>query len=245
MKKMILGVSLVSALVLVAGCGDSGDDKVAFDAVNVEYKSAGTYDLSQYLVPAQNQISNYVENEYTNNSGKRDYSNTPDEDSPSYSTSQYDINGTTIEETTDGALETTFNILADKVVGTDADDNSVESYVRYADKGNYVFKKKGLDEDLGSLELVCKLANHHDSKEVSGKTYNDIIEFSCTIDSYDSATVGGSKIEVIGDGTSVRLFAKDKGLISTVTDICAQTKADGTKTKSVCIKSTEDITTIN
>jgi len=36
----------------------------------------------------------------------------------------------------------TFNILADKVVGTDADDNSVESYVRYADKGNYVFKKK-------------------------------------------------------------------------------------------------------
>lgn len=80
---------------------------------------------------------------------------------------------------------------------------------------------------------------------MSGKTYNDIIEFSCTIDSYDSETVGGSKIEVIGDGTSIRLFAKDQGLISTVTDICAQTKADGTKTKSVCIKSTEDITTIN
>ena len=45
----------------------------------------------------------------------------------------------------DGALETTFNILADK--------------------GNYIFKEKGLVEDLGILELVCKLANHHDSND--------------------------------------------------------------------------------
>ena len=245
MKKMILGVSLVSALVLMTACGDSGDSKVAFDDVKIEYKNEGTYDLSQYLVPAQNQISNYVENVYTNQSGKRDYSNTPDEGSPSYSKSQFNINGTTIEVTTDGTLDTTFNILADKINSTDADDNSVESYVRYTDKGNYILKKQGPDGDSGNLKLVCKLANHHNSKKVSGTTYNDIIELSCTIDAYDSGTVGGSKVEVIGSGTSVLYFAKNKGSISTVTDICVESKTDGTKTKAICSKTTEEITTIN
>ncbi len=244
MNKMILEASLVSAVLFAVGCGDSGDKKVAFADAKIEYKDTGAYDLSHYLVPAQNQISNYVENEYTNKSGKRDYSKTADEDSPSYSVSQFDINGTVIQETVDGALDTTYNILADKVIGTDAEDNSIESYVRYADKDNYIFKMQKEDEELGHVETICKLANYHDSKKVSRETYNDVIEMVCTIDSSDAATVGGSKIEVTGSGTQLRFFAKDKGLISTSIDFCTETKTDGKKTRATCVKITEEITTM-
>ena len=55
----------------------------------------------------------------------------------------------------------------------------------------------------------------------------------------------GNEVEVIRSGTSVLYFAKNKGSISTVIDICVQTKTDGTKTKATCSKTTEEITTIN
>ena len=47
-----------------------------------------------------------------------------------------------------------------------------------------------------------------------------------------------NEVEVIGSGTSVQYFAKDNGLISTLMDICVQTK-------DTCSKITEEITTIN
>ncbi len=243
MKKMILGTSL--ALALLSGCGSNKESKVAFADVKIEYKTAGAYNLSNYLLPKQNQISNYVENQYTNNTGKRDYSKTADDGSPSYTSSQFDVNNTTIKESIAGALETTSTILADKITSKDTADGRVENYVLFADKGDYISKSKGAVEDLGSMELVCKLANHYDNKTVSGTAYDDVIEVACTVDSYDSATVGGSKIEVIGEGTNRKLFAKNKGLISDVIDFCIQTKADGTKTKASCVKTTQEITTIN
>ncbi len=242
MKKIILGTSL--ALALLSGCGSDGDSKVAYADAKVEYKTAGAYKLSDYLVPAQNQISNYVENTYTNKSGKRDYSKTADEGSPSYTASNFDVNGSTIKESIDNVLDTTYNILADKITSTDAD-GTVENYVLFADKGDYISKTQGTDENLGAVELVCKLANHYANKIVSGTAYDDVIEVSCTIDSHDEATVGGSKIEVIGEGTNKKLFAKNKGLISDVIDFCTQTKTDGTKTKATCVKTTQEITTIN
>lgn len=74
MKKIIFGASLVSALVLMSGCGDSGDsgdDKVDIDAVKVVYKTTATYDLSEYILPAQSQISTYLEKAFTNDKGKK------------------------------------------------------------------------------------------------------------------------------------------------------------------------------
>jgi len=245
MKKTILGISLFASLLLTLGCGGSKDKKVAFDDVKVEYKNSGTYDLSHYLVPAQNQISNYVKKVYTNKSGKRKYSETPDEGNTTYSKTEYDINGTTIKEITDEKLETTYNILTDKITATDAEDNSVDRYARYADKGNYILKEELRDKDLGKMKSVCKLADHFENKNINGTTYDDVIEVTCDIDSYDSAVIGGRQVEVISDGKGVLLFAKDKGMISFMTDICVEDKIDGKKTDAMCTKETQEITTIN
>ena len=77
---------------------------------------------------------------------------------------------------------------------------------------------------------------------MSATTHNDIIEISCTIDSNQSVTAGDSKVEMIGSGTMVGYLAKNKGTISTVTDICGHKKTNGTKTRT-CNKTTEEIIT--
>jgi len=244
MKKTILGISLLTTLLLTVGCG--GDKKkVGFDDVKVEYKSGGTYDLSHYLVPAQNQISNYVKKVYTNKSGKRKYDNTPDEGNTTYSKTEYDINGTLIQAITDGALETTFKILTDKVTATDAKNKSVENYARYADKGDYILKEELTDAEDGTLKYFCKVADHLENTNINGHTYDDVLKVTCPMEIYDSATIAGNKVEVVGDGESILLFAKDKGMISFITDMCVENKFNGKKTESNCIKETQEITTIN
>jgi len=243
MKKIILGTSLV--LALLAGCGSDKKSKVSFNDIKIDYKTKGAYNLSEYIIPKQNQISNYVENEYTNNNGKRDYSKKADEGSPFYTSSRFDVNNTTVKEFSDETLDTTYSISTDRITSIDADDGSKETFVLFADKGDYVMKEKVDDEDLGSVEVVCKLTNHYESKKVSSKTYDDVIEVVCDIDSYDSGKVGGSNIEVIGNGTNTKLFAKNKGLISDIYDFCRQTKSNGKKTEDICVKTTKEITTIN
>ncbi len=248
MKKIVLAFSLIGiSSMLFVGCGGGGDKKVAFDDVKIEYKSEGKYDLSHYLVPAQNQISNYVENDYINELGKRSYKD-PDEDSPSYSASRYEVNGTIIKEfDNDGSLDTIYEIKADRIINKTFDGNQTEEeiFVRFADDSDYIFKKRDHDDDLGQVELICKLTDHYDNKKINGNDFSDVIEMGCTIDSHDSGKVGGNDIEVIAEGTLKFLFAKGKGYISSVSDICKKTKTNGKVTKSTCVKEVEEITTIN
>ena len=242
MKKIIFGS--LSVLVLLTACGSSKDDKMTFDDAKLEFKDSGKYDLKEYIVPKEDQISNYENNEFTDLSGKRKYKNEADENSPYFNAVSFDVNGSVVKESEDGNLQTTYRILSNKIESVDTD-NSKEIFVRYADVGDYILKFKELDDDLGDSELVCKLSNHYDKNMVNNKEYSDIIEISCTINTIDSKTVGGSKIEVVGGGSIKKLFAKDKGLISDIIDFCKTTKTDSKDTNRVCVKQTQEIATIN
>jgi hypothetical protein len=247
MKKIILNLSIISALILT-GCGDDGDDEVTFEDVKIEYKTKASYDLAEYFLPAQNQISNYVDNVYTNEHGKKEYFKNADEGSPSYSISRYEINGSKIKEFNNSTSldpDTTYEILSDKIILTDVSDNSVMSSVRFADNGNYISKAQESSKEFGLTKETCKLTGHLDEKKVSGRVYNDVIELRCSIDILDSDEIGGQKITVTGNSDLVNHFAKGKGLISSVSNYCSQTKTGDKLTKSECKKLTHEITTIN
>jgi len=245
MKKMILGVSLVSALVLVTGCGDDKDKKVAIDDVTVKYAASGTYDMSQYMLASDSQINSYVSKTFTNDKGKKSYKDVADE--TTYPASRFDVNGSIIKEydDTDDELDTTSTILSDRIKQIDAEDNEVSYIARYAEKGDYIIKIVSTDTDGFTLKTACKLNKQLTSKEINTKTYNDVIEVVCNAEGSQTTTVAGQEVSVTSESNVINLFAKGKGLISSITEDCYTRKDGDTITKEVCEKEIQEITNIH
>lgn len=174
---------------------------------------------------------------------KKEYKATPDEESD-YST-RFDVNGTTVKEYEEGnSLDVTNTISSDRIKMVDADDGEVTTMARYADKSDFYSKAVSTDSDGDTFKIACHVSKKLDSKEVRSETYNDVLEVVCDIEAAGSATVGGEAVSSTASGTSVIYFAKDKGLISNITEICNKVKI-GSIEKQSCEKTIEEITTIN
>ena len=241
MKKMILGLSLSTVLVLMSGCGDSSD-KVDIDAVTVTYKNAATYDLSEYILATQSQTNNYVSKEFTNTSGKKDYKNTPDEEI--YSITRFEVNQSIVKEyNADNFLQTTNTILSDRIKTVDTDSEEI-LIARFADKDDYIIKSVTTDADNTTTKIACKINKHLNTKAVNNKTYTDILEMSCDVTFSETTTAGGDTVSSTADGIIIIYFAKDNGPISSMIEACTKTSIGDKIVKNSCTKTTEDITNI-
>ncbi len=239
MKKIIFGASLVSALVLMSGCGDSGDDKVDIDAVVVEYKNSATYDLSEYTLATQSQTNMYVVKTFTNDKGKKSYQESPDE--TAYPIVRYDVNGSIVKEyDINGDLDTTNTILSDRI----SIDNGSSTMARFADKGDYVSKVSFTDNNGVTIKVACKINKQLASKEVSPKTYEDVLEMVCAMEGAQTTTLGGKAASVNLEGSLITYFAKGNGAISSIMEGCTKTKVGDTVVLQSCEKETEEITNI-
>ncbi len=237
MKKSILAISLLGSLaILSTGCGSSS-----------ESSSTTVYDLSQYSLPSQNQINNYVEETYENDEGKKDYSNSPDSEG-AYA-QKYEIDGTTVKEYRDNILETTYTIQSNKIVEVDAQDNSSINVTREVKEGDTIISiNKTLQQDSITMTFKnsCKLSDHLNSKEIKGTTYNDVIEVKCegTVTSPEGAQVGGLPFSISSENTNFTYFAKGKGMILDIEEYCSTTILNNAESKE-CEKEITEITTIN
>ncbi len=242
MKNIVLGLSFVAAALLTTGCGGDGDKSVNLNDVTVKYKTAGTYDLSQYIVPNAAQTSNYVEESFTNNKGKKEYKQVADE--TTYTATRFDINGSTIKEYDKAnELDVTDIILADKInIIIDSEDTT--SIARFADNGDYVAKTTD-NQGNSHHTLVCKVTKKLATKSVNGQEYSDVLEMSCTYKGDGSTMVNSQQLTSTTDGTILNYFAKDTGLISLVDESCTKTKLKDKVITHECTKETQSITTIN
>jgi hypothetical protein len=248
MKKSILAISLLSSLtILYTGCGSSDSKKVDLKDVVVKFKTSANYDLSQYITSNKNQINNYVIKTYKNEEGKKKYNDIPDE--TSYDATRIDVNGTIIKEYDGSELDTTYSILTNKLVSTEADDNSTITVARYADKGDYVSK---IDKTIQSNGLsltyihVCKVADYLASKEINGNTYTDVLKITCE---GSAKTPAGAKLNnvpysVLMEITSTGFYAKNQGNIWEEEETCNSTTVNKTTSES-CEKEITEITTIS
>ncbi len=243
MKKIVLAASVVT-IVLMNGCGSSGDSKVDLSAVKVEYKNAATYDLSQYLIPTRNQINNYANTTFTNTKGKKDYKETPDEPAVA-SVEKYDVNGSIIKEF-DGsdALITTSTVTADRISQLD-EDGTTQVLARFADKGDYFTKRTRTNSDGINITLACKVKNHLETKNIGSQTYTDVLEVECPFEGIQTTTLGGQQATVKSEGSSINFFAKDDSLILSTTETCVTTKVGDNTVSKRCIKEIEKLFTIN
>jgi hypothetical protein len=248
MTKSIITISILSSLILFStGCGGGSDKKTDPKDAVVEFKTSGTYDLRQYITATQNQINNYVEKTFTNNKGKKEYANTADE--TSYYATRFDINNTTIKEFNDNDLDLTYDIQTTKIIEKDADDNTTMNIARYADNGDYVYKKDETIQLNGitfTAVYACKISDHLSSKEVNGNTYNDILEITCegSTNSQEGAKLNGNPLSIESESSLKSYLAKGEGIIWEEDETCTSTTINKTTSKE-CEKELTEVTTIN
>lgn len=237
MKKSILAISLLSTLaILSTGCGSSSGSG-----------STTVYDLSQYLLPSQNQINNYVKETYENNKGKKKYSDSPDSED-AYA-QKYEVDGTTVKEYKDNILETTHTIQSDKIVEVDAQDSSSIDTTRKLKEGDTIISiNKTLQQNNITMTFKnsCKLNDYLSSKEIKGTTYNNVIEVKCkgTVTSPEGAQVGGLPFSISTKNTTIIYLAKGKGMILEIEEYCSTTILNNAESKE-CEKEITEIATIN
>ena len=239
MKKIVLGTSLVLAMVLGSGCGDS-DSKKSIDDVVVDFKNAATYNLSEYVVPSQAQTNNYAEKVFKNSDGKKKYDAVADEEN--FTSKVYDINGSTVRSLVGGQLDESYTTVANKINQVD-DDGLLTQFARYADTGDYISKVVRSMSNGLKMKQACKLNKKIDSKVINNVTYSDILEVVCTVENSGEGTTLGQTFKVASDGEIVSLFAKGEGMISTISEGCTKTTL-GSIEKETCEKSVETITNI-
>jgi len=248
MTKSILTISILSSMVLfTTGCGGGSDSTTDPKDAVVEFKTSGTYDLRNYVTATQNQINNYVEKKFTNDKGEKKYEDTADE--TSYYATRFDVNNSTIKEFKDDVLESTYTILSNKIIEKDAEDNTEFSIARYADDGDYVFKKSETTQLNGitfTIVDACKVTDHLTSKEVNGHTYNDVLEITCEgySTSQEGATLNGNPLSIKTESTFISYSAKNEGTIWEEDETCTSTTLNKTTNKE-CEKEITEITTIS
>ncbi len=245
MKKNILALAFVGSLAMVMiGCGGDDDKKeVKIEDVELVYKTLGTYDLKEYQTPVSNQINNYEEKTYKNNKGKKSYPAEPVKtDNHIY---KYEVNATAVKEIINSTLDSTYIYNNDRITILYADDNTSEDFVRFVEKGDYIYKKvfegknNGLDVEIS---MLCKVDSHINTMDVNGDTYNDIIKISCINKGSAIGKVNGDDYSNKANGTSVVYIAKDIGEISSADEDCETTKLNDIVTSSSCEKEIIEIT---
>ena len=248
--KKLLTLTLASAISLaLIGCGSS-DKKTDLNSITLDFNKKGkaTYDLSEYLFNKDQKTITKVDKTFTNKDGKKNYENLPDSDKETkYYTTTTEINGSTIKEFEDQILDTTSNILDDKISLVSEDINT--NMIRYADKGDYFMKWNSTYTESG-LTLngitVCKITGHQDSITVNSIQFHDILKSTCTLEatSKDGQTLQGKLFELKSISDFDTYFAKDIGEVLSTNDGCEVVKLDDKVVSSECEKEITEIITI-
>jgi hypothetical protein len=245
MKNIVLGTSLVLAMVLGSGCGSDGDSKVDIDGVTITYKNSAALDMSEYMIASKSQTNAYVKTTFTNDSGKKEYKNVAD--ATTYPEIRYDINGSIAREyDANNILDVTNTTLSDRIRNLDASDGSTMDIARFVNTGDYVQKQIQTLSNGAVMKMACKVSDKLDSKVVNTKTYNDVIKVVCdTQVSRESTTLSGKKSLDSSEGTSIAFFAKGNGVISSVIESCSKTTIGDKVATQECEKTVEEIISIH
>jgi len=213
MKRLLISLS-VFAIVELSGCGGSGSsESINLDAT-VNYKTSGTYDLKNYIVPEVNSINTYRELTYTNEDGKKSFKGDPDE---VINAEKYDVQGDTIivRDGTD-AIDEVYTIRADKIEQKD-DLNSTtsETIARFVDVGDYILVTKS---NVGSSNgipiqksIACKITKHYSNKELDNKNYSDVLQIECKTNGSGTTNANNIAIAYNDEETGTVYIAKNIG----------------------------------
>ncbi len=182
--------SLAVALILFSsGCGGgSSSSQSSPQTGSLDFKTSGTYDLSQYIVPAQNQLNTFIERTYKDTDGNQIYGTTPTKTSEVVQ--RYEVDNNSIKEYDEkGNLDTTYTITQTAITQLLSNTDSIQidnttKIVRYADRGdpvantilNIPIETFGSD---AAMTLTCTLQNHVDSKQINTQTFDDVITIAC------------------------------------------------------------------
>jgi hypothetical protein len=225
-NKLITLATVTTLLFFLSGCGgsdtiaqeiqssgesvaDKEDNQTKESDVVVEFKTEGSYDLSNYLfsLPALTQKIFSVRT-YTSDTDPTDtvYGTL---EGTSFVTQTYDIDGNQRTYMEDGEIDTVYTLLNDRIQSEDDSLSEAVDIVRFADTGDYL---SSTNRDLiytGSnttvnFNIQCRLKEHLESKN----NFLDILQVVCQ-----------SKNELY---RGEFFYAKDIGSILEVNSLCTQ-----------------------
>jgi hypothetical protein len=226
MKKNLLAFS-ITALMMISGCGGGGDDdSISLDAAEVLYKSAGMYDLSDYIVPKEKSINIYEEATYVNNDGKKRFSDQPDE-RRTY-TEKYDINDTKIiVRNSQDLIEEVYQIESDRIEIFNDTNKLEEKFARYADDGDYVLAKSE-NVEISNIPTViktaCKVISHYQTKKFDDIEYSNVVKAECKAEQRGETQSDTFSVSYFGEVSDLIYFAKGIGLVYDETISCSELK---------------------
>jgi len=152
-------LTLTTALLLVGcGGGDTGNT-TSSSTIGTQNTTLKAYNLWDYMVPTQSKTNTFTLNQ---------------NGTISHYTSNYTVQDNYVEEVASYAPseKTTYQKDADAIVVKFQKDNKANGMyelVLSADVGDVVTKRSS----------SCKLNMHHDSIEVAGKSFQDVLEIRC------------------------------------------------------------------
>ena len=225
-NKLITLATVTTLLFFLSGCGgsdtiaqeiqssgesvaDKEDTPTKESDVIVEFKTEGTYDLSNYLfsLPALTQKLFFIKT-YTNDTDPTDtvYGTL---ENTSFSTQTYEIDENQRTYKEDDKTDIIFTLLDDRIQSEDDSLSEPVDIVRFADTGDYL---SSTNRDLTytgtnttiKFSIQCRLKEHMESKN----NFQDILQVVCQ-----------SKNELY---RGEFFYAKDIGSILEVNSLCTQ-----------------------
>ncbi len=225
-NKLITLATVTTLLFFLSGCGgsdttiqelqnsgkiieDKEDDTIKESDIVVEFKTEGTYDLSDYLIslPTLTQKIFSVK-KYTNDTDPTDtvYGTV---DNTSFYTQTYEIDGNQRTYLEDGKIDTIYTLLNDRIQSEDNALSETIDIVRFADAGDYLSSAhKNLTYETTNttfrFNIDCRLKEHIESKN----NFQDVLQVVC------QSKNGLYRGEFF--------YAKDIGSILEINSLCTQ-----------------------
>jgi len=244
MKRLIF---ICVTLVLMIGCeGDKSLPRETAQELEVIFATTGKYDLSKYLFPSEEQISNYRDKIY---SSGEDHKYASHEDNETFYSESYQVDESQIDKyDNDGRLIVKYAVQQDRLKGTLVDDNNrTLKIARYVDVSSYIILNSHTVQEQGregNKKLSCEVAEYIENKTVTSNTYNNVLKITCQIDNLTSGDFNGNNFMTKELGTHILFYAKEKGMIKSIEDICSTDTLNSLSTTK-CKKTVTEITTIN
>ena len=249
--KILLTSLGMAAMIGLSGCGGSGSDNSVNVDATVKYKTSATYDLKDYIAPAENSINTYRELTYTNNAGKKSFKGEPDE---VITSEKYDIqNNTIIVRDGSDAIDDVYVIKPDRIENKDdLNSTEIESFARFVDIGDYiVVSDHKTDNSEGiSIErkIACKVVRNYNSKDFNNKRYDNVLQVVCKTTGLGSTSANGILIDYDYDADETVYLAKNIGEVYSESVSCEKviTTVNGKKTtNATCEKETRELISSN
>jgi hypothetical protein len=236
-KNRIETIMILSTLIfLLIGCKTTKEDinniTLLDDNETVKYDNEGQYDLSQYILPSQNQRNIYQVSKYEYNIESKTSSQNP----------LVVINNEYVDYIIEDGItkigyNTEYQVNDIAIYRKEFVDDRYDKryYARYLDIGEYYYIFENIDIDSTYTQSglnKCLFKEHMDSTLVMNKKYTDILHLSCQ---------GKFKEEVIGEFFEIKefivdyYFAKGIGQVQLTSIKCTDSKFNQTAYHS-CIE---------